>query len=94
MTALLDRIDVQGITEQAHAARPGRTALTVIAAVLFSLGWVTERAFSVLWLAVTWSWVAVREGWRASRGPSRAARLAGQAAEIHDLRTRLQRFGE
>ena len=93
-TDVLAKIPVDAITAQAREVRFWRTVLTVIAAVLFGLGWVTARVFAVLWLAVSWSWVAVREGWRASHGPSRAARLAKQEAEIHDLRTRLGRFGE
>ena len=93
-TTVLDRVPVDEITAQAREVRFWRTVLTVIAAVLFGLGWVTARVFAVAWLAASWSWVAVREGWRASHGPSRAARLAAQQAEIHDLRTRLGRFGE
>ena len=93
-TDVLAKIPVDAITAQAREVRFWRTVLTVIAAVLFGLGWVTARVFAVAWLAASWSWVAVREGWRASHGPSRAARLAGQEAEIHDLRTRLGRFGE
>jgi len=93
-TDVLAKIPVDAITAQAREVRFWRTVLTVIAAVLFGLGWVTARVFAVAWLAASWSWVAVREGWRASHGPSRAARLAAQQAEIHDLRTRLGRFGE
>ena len=93
-TDVLAKIPVDAITAQAREVRFWRTVLTVIAAALFGLGWVTARVFAVAWLAASWSWVAVREGWRASHGPSRAARLAAQQAEIHDLRTRLGRFGE
>jgi len=93
-TDVLAKIPVDAITAQAREVRFWRTVLTVIAAVLFGLGWVTARVFAVAWLAASWSWVAGREGWRASHGPSRAARLAAQQAEIHDLRTRLGRFGE
>ena len=75
-TDVLAKIPVDAITAQAREVRFWRTVLTVIAAVLFGLGWVTARVFAVAWLAASWSWVAVREGWRASHGPSRAARLA------------------
>ena len=94
MTALTERIPLDGITAQAEAVKPGRAVLTVVAAVLFGLGWVTARVFAVLWLAAMWSGVAVREGWRASHGPSRAQRLAVQAAEIRELKVQLGRFGE
>ena len=93
MTALTERIPLDEITAQAEAVKPGRAVLTVVAAVLFGLGWVAARVVSVLWLAVMWSGVAVREGWRASHGPSRAQRLAAQAAEIGELKTQLGRFG-
>ena len=91
-TSVLDRVPVDEITEQAQQVKPGRAALTVVAAVLFGLGWVTARVFAVLWLAVMWCGVAVREGWRASHGPSRAQREAAQTAEIQELRTQLGRF--
>lgn len=92
MTALTDQFTLDEITAQAKAVRPGRAVLTVIAAVLFGIGWVTARVFSVLWLAVMWTGVAVREGWRASHGPSRAMRLAAQEAQIDELNTQLSRF--
>ena len=94
MTAVLDRVPVDEITAQARQVRFWRTVLTLVAGALYGLGWVTARLFAVVWLAASWCWVAVREGWRASRGPSRGARLETQAAEIHDLRTRLARFGD
>jgi uncharacterized membrane protein YedE/YeeE len=74
MTALLDRVPVESITEQARQVRFGRAVLTLIAGVLFGLGWVTARALAVGWLAVAWSWTAFRvgfrEGRRGPRGPS------------------------
>ena len=92
-TTTLDKIPLDAITEQARQVRPGRTVLTVIAAVLFGLGWVTARVFAVAWLSVMWCGVAVREGWRASHGPSRKATVAAQAAQIEDMKARLHRLG-
>lgn len=75
MTTLAERIPLDEITEQAREVRFGRSVLTVIAAVLFGLGWLVAKAFGVTWLALAWSAVAVREGWRearkVNRGPSR-----------------------
>jgi uncharacterized membrane protein YedE/YeeE len=68
MTALLDRVPVESITEQARQVRPGRAVLTLIAGVLFGLGWVTARALGVAWLAVAWSWTAFKVGFREGRG--------------------------
>jgi len=58
-TDVLAKIPVDAITAQAREVRFWRTVLTVIAAVLFGLGWVTARVFAVAWLAASWSWVAV-----------------------------------
>ena len=77
MTAVLDRVDLDAITEQARQVHFWRTVAKVLVFVLFGAGWVTAKAFGVTWLAVTWCAVAVREGWRegrgtqVSRGPSR-----------------------
>ena len=92
MTALTERIPLDEITAQAREVRPGRTLLTVVAAVLFGLGWVTARVFSVAWLAAMWSGVAVREGWRASHGPSRKAQIAALQARVTEQDVQLGRF--
>lgn len=94
MTTLTERIPLDDINVQARQVRPGRAVLTVIAAVLFGLGWVVARTLGIVWLAVMWCGVAVREGWRASHGPSRSQREASMAAEIRELKTQLGRFGE
>lgn len=67
--SLLEQVPVDAITAQARQVRFGRVALTVIAAVLFGIGWLTARLFGALWLALAWTGVAVREGWRAGRTP-------------------------
>lgn len=66
-STLLDRVPVDRISQRAHAARPGRTALVVVASVLFGLGWLAYRACAVAWLAAVWGGSAVVEGWQASR---------------------------
>lgn len=68
MTAVLDRVPVESITEQARQVRFWRTVLTVIAGLLFGAGWLTAKGFGVAWLAAAWCAVAVREGWREGRG--------------------------
>jgi len=67
MTTLTELIPVDEITRQAREVRFWRTVLTVVAAVLFGVGWVTAKAFALAWLAAAWSAVAVREGWRQGR---------------------------
>ena len=74
MTALTERLPLDEITAQAREVRFWRTVLTLVAAVLFGLGWVVAKAFGLAWLACAWSAVAVREGWRQGRmthGPAR-----------------------
>lgn len=68
MTALLDRVPVESITEQARQVRFWRTVLTLIAGLLFGAGWVVAKGFAVGWLAGAWMFVAFRAGFRAGRG--------------------------
>lgn len=73
MTTLTEHIDVDAITEQAKQVHFWRSIVTVIAAILFGLGWVSFRFFAVIWFALAWGGCAVREGWREARpkrGPS------------------------
>ena len=77
VTDVLSRVPVERISEQAREVRPGRAALTVVAAVLFAAGWVAFKMFSVMWLARVWSAVAVREGWREARNAQVKRGLAG-----------------
>lgn len=67
MAVALDRIPVDHITQRARSASPGRTALTVIAAVLFGLGWLAYKACAGVWLALAWCCCAVAEGWQSAR---------------------------
>ena len=71
MTAVLDRIPVDSISEQARQVRFWRTVLTVIAGVLFGAGWLVAKMFGLAWLCAAWCTVAVREGWRQGRGTAR-----------------------
>jgi hypothetical protein len=69
MTTVLERVPVDRISSQAREVRFGRTVLTLIAAVLYGIGWVAAMAFTVLWLALSWSATAVRVGWQEARTP-------------------------
>jgi hypothetical protein len=66
----VDTVTLDGITKQAREIRFGRVLLTVIASLLYGIGWITARAFGVLWLALTWSAVAVKVGWQEGRRKS------------------------
>ena len=73
MTAITERIPLDEITAQAREVHFWRTVLTLVAALLFGLGWVTAKVFALAWLAFAWSAVAVREGWREGRKAAQAA---------------------
>jgi len=60
-------VPLERISRRAHAARPGRTALVVVAGLLFGLGWLAYRACAVAWLALVWCGSAVIEGWQDAR---------------------------
>lgn len=64
MTTLAERIPVDEISEQARQVHFGRLVLTLIASVLYSVGWVAARLF----FCVAWCGVAVRVGWKEGRG--------------------------
>lgn len=67
MTSLTERMPLDRIDRRARQVRPGRAALTVIAAVLFAVGWLACKVFAVAWLAAVWCGAAVIEGWQQAR---------------------------
>jgi len=67
MTTVTERIPLERISQRAHAARPARTALAVVAGLLFGLGWLAFKAVAVAWLALAWCGSAVIEGWAEAR---------------------------
>jgi len=79
MTSVTERVPLDRISERAHAARPGRTALAVIALVLFGVGWLAYKACALAWLALAWCGSAVIEGWGEARKAEAVRRArAGQ----------------
>lgn len=79
MAITLDRIPTERITAQAREVRFWHTILTLIAGLLFGLGWLAFKAGSAAWLAAAWSACAVREGWREARN-DRAKRTPGRTS--------------
>lgn len=69
--AVLDRVPYDRITEQARQVELTRTILTILAGLLYALGWVTAKTLTGIWLAVAWSATAVRLGWVEARSSSR-----------------------
>lgn len=78
MTAgMLERVPVDRIGRRAQHARPGRTILTVITAVLFGLGWVMASSLRFAGLALGWAAAAIAEGFSEGLRNGRGAPRAG-----------------
>lgn len=67
MAVWVDRVPVERISTEAREVRFWRTVLTVLAGLLFGLGWLAAKAFGLLWLAAVWSATAVKVGWQEGR---------------------------
>lgn len=68
---------LEQVSERAKDVHFGRSVLSLIAAVLFGLGWLAAKAFallrltlSLLWLALAWCAVLIKLGWQDARKPS------------------------
>jgi hypothetical protein len=72
VTTLTERVPLDRIEQRARHARPGRVVLTLLAAALFALGWLTCKAFAAAWLAAAWCASAVIEGWQSAKAGQRA----------------------
>jgi len=58
---VLQNVPLGRITDRARAVTFVRTVLTIIAGVLFGIGWLIAR----VWLALAWCAVAAMVGWEA-----------------------------
>ena len=74
MTAVLERVPVDRITAEARAIAPGRALLTLLAGLLYGIGWVAAKTLAVVWLATAWSFAAVKVGWIDARRPAQGGR--------------------
>jgi hypothetical protein len=72
MTTVAERVPLDRIEQRARQAHPGRAALTIIATVLFGLGWLAFKALAVAWFGLAWCGSAVAEGWVTARAGQRA----------------------
>lgn len=66
----LTRVPVTRINERARQIHFWRTVLTLIAGLLFGLGWTVAKGFGGLWLVLTWTATAVAVGWQDARRPT------------------------
>lgn len=67
----VQRVPVDKISEQAKEVRFWHTVATALAGLLWGLGWLTAKAFALVWLALAWAVVAVRVGWADGRRSGR-----------------------
>lgn len=67
--AVLDAVPLDRITAEARQVHFGRTVLTLLAAVLFGIGWTVAKVFGVVWLTLAWTATAVKVGWVEARKP-------------------------
>lgn len=74
MSAILAPVPLDRISARARQAEPGRALLTVLAAVLFGVGWGVRKFFAVIWLGAAWSYFAAAEGWNEASGPKAPGR--------------------
>lgn len=62
--AVLERVPVARISAEAREIRFGPAVLTLLAGLLFGVGWLAAKTCTVLWAAVAWTFAAVRIGWQ------------------------------
>lgn len=63
----LDHAMTERITAEARETHFWRTVLTVIAGLLFGIGWIAYKAVAGLWFALAWVGTAVKVGWQEAR---------------------------
>lgn len=64
----LEQATLDRIRAEAQALRPLRTLLTLLASLLWALGWLAAKSVGVLWAGVAWSLAAAKVGWSDGRG--------------------------
>ncbi|MEU0040237.1 hypothetical protein [Streptomyces sp. NPDC006333] len=64
-------VPVDQVTEQARQMRFWRTVATVLAGLLWGVGWLAAKGCALAWLALAWVVVAVRVGWADARAQGR-----------------------
>lgn len=66
----LDEALTDRITEQAKRVRFSRVALTILAGLLFGLGWLAAKTVTAVWFVLAWCVTAIRVGWQEGRKSS------------------------
>lgn len=83
----LDDQTLQAVSDRAHAARPGRAALSLIGAILFMISFAAAKTLHVLFFSGAWAFAALSVGWHAARGePASGPSMEQLLAENRALR--------
>lgn len=75
--AVVDGTFVARVNAEAKEIHFWRTVATVLAAVLYGIGWAVGKVFVVAWLALTWTYAAAKVGFQDARGASPSRRATG-----------------
>lgn len=67
MASVVDRVPTAEIRVQAQQVHLGRALLTLLAGLLYAVGWLAGKTVTVGALVVLWSAAAVKVGWREAR---------------------------
>lgn len=59
---------LEQVDNDARELRPLMVVLTIVAAVLFVLGWFVGVVFRGVWLVIAWAIAAAKVGFKAGRG--------------------------
>lgn len=62
---------LEQVDHDARELRPHLVILTLVAGVLFALGWLVGVVFRGVWLVVAWSIAAAKVGFKTGRGKRR-----------------------
>lgn len=60
---VLEQVDADARNLKPHVA-----LLTIVAAVLFAVGWLIGMVFRGVWLVIGWAWYAGVHGFKTARG--------------------------
>ena len=55
------------VEEKATSLHPGRAVLTVVAALLYAVGWLIGLLFKAAWAVIAWGWAAAVVGFTSAR---------------------------
>jgi hypothetical protein len=65
-----DEVLTDRITVEAREVRFWRTVLTLLAGLLFGVGWVAYKTLHGVWFGLAWCGTAVRVGWQEAKAPT------------------------